>query len=445
MFADDSDSGFSISNTPRGSCIATNGDPFYEHQADDNTKSHIETETATNTMHSEQKQMSRIPVKKCNTNPWSFKVPKPVTGACNCAASSADAVTPADTLASDLMKEEQRDCFVNIDTIRETRSDLIAAVQSRSSRVRPKIKQNNCVTEIKNKQNSRYQNCNVSANVADCSARTLPKSHYTRDRSNSTGINTRQSQVKVGQGHSFSVDDLSRRLLNHRPSASFEEAIERGYISDTAYKGGDSISEEEIPIFVNECSKSRNEPNKPHKNLLRRHHSEVADTCVSTSVDEVFVDDGCLDCVLNGYHGDMTSQISPKHMTRQIKPVSTSYSNGHVPYPHKLRDNHKLLAVSFESQPRRASIELTKDNLILHRADDSFLNAGDKVHATDDSSDTDTEPLPGELFTEINEHTLAALKRHGSSLNVAPSSENSPRTAPLHCACKYSLCSHSSV
>ncbi|XP_045211563.2 ras-associating and dilute domain-containing protein-like [Mercenaria mercenaria] len=424
---DDSDSGFSISNTPRGSCSATTksdfAEPFFEQEnkemADENeTSERRASHPESSLMMLLQKQKSRIPVKKCNTNPWSFKVPKPGTGVCNCANVPADELATSGTLASDLMKEEHREQPESNEHSKDPRETNTVRAKSSERRA-----QNNaqvaCKTEQKGKQLvQRYQKSVPSGNVADCSARTLPKSLQIKERNK-----LKQLQSRISQAHSFSVDDLPLRLLKHRPSASFEEAIERGYTSDTYHSKSASISEAEEDTLTKEKTQEVKPEVKTRvpRNGIRRHKSLVTD---SVSSDEVFHSENNIDNLYKDYLSDINAQPLPNKMS--FKPLPTS-----VNPQLKLRTNaQKMTSVSFEPESRRSSIELTRDDLFISNANHlKRANTGIDDDGADDIFEPETsEAFPGELFTEVNESTLAALKRHGSSLNVAPSSENSPRT-----------------
>jgi hypothetical protein len=371
------------------------------------------------------KQKSRLPVKKCNTNPWA-KVPKPGTGVCNCANVPADELATSGTLASDLMKEERREQTETSEQIKD--SVDISSMYVKASEIRANNNNNNsqtlCKTEQKGKQSAqRYQKSVMSGNVADCSARTLPKSLQIKERTK-----LKQLQSRISQAHSFSVDDLPLRLLKHRPSASFEEAIERGYTSDTYHCKSASISEAEEDNLEKEQTTDVKVAVKSRtpRNGIRRHKSLVSD---SVSSDEVFHSENHIDTIYKGYLSDIATQPLPNKMS--FKQLSTSVNS-----QLKLRTNaQKLTSVNFDSQSRRSSIELTKDDLFINKGNNlKSATTGIDFEQADDMCETEThEAFPGELFTEVNESTLAALKRHGSSLNVAPSSENSPRTI----SCKY--------
>ncbi|XP_060583806.1 ras-associating and dilute domain-containing protein-like [Ruditapes philippinarum] len=423
---DDSDSGFSISNTPRGSCSAPKcdiADPFFEHenkeQADEKLKIEGKSSNPESALISMlHKQKSRLPVKKCNTNPWA-KVPKPGTGVCNCANVPADELATSGTLASDLMKEERREQTETSEQIKDLVD--ISSMYVKASEIRANNNNNNsqtmCKTEQKGKQSTqRYQKSVMSGNVADCSARTLPKSLQIKERTK-----LKQLQSRISQAHSFSVDDLPLRLLKHRPSASFEEAIERGYTSDTYHCKSASISEAEEDNLEKKQTTDVPVKSRTPRNGIRRHKSLVSD---SVSSDEVFHSENHIDTIYKGYLSDIATQPLPNKMS--FKQLSTSVNS-----QLKLRTNaQKLTSVNFDSQSRRSSIELTKDDLFINKGNNlKSATTGIDFEQADDMCETEThEAFPGELFTEVNESTLAALKRHGSSLNVAPSSENSPRT-----------------
>lgn len=430
LSADDSDSGFSISNTPRGSCSAPKSDmtePFFEQEHKESSDEYITQERRASHPESSlirllQTRRSRIPLKKCNSNPWSVKVPKAGTGVCNCANLPSDKQVTPDTLASDLMKDEQRERVQTIESNNDKGEKISSAsTKSGTYNMEKEVKSNQafCKSEQKGKQFvQKYQKNVPPGNVADCSARTLPKSLQNKEK-----IKLKQLQNRISQAHSFSVDDLPLRLLKHRPSASFEEAIERGYTSDTYHSKSASISEaEEDTITKQNINSGKTNGNlRTPRNGIKRHKSLVTD---SVSSDDVFLGENIIDNMYKDYLSDISVQPLPNKMSFRPFPTSSNV-------PHKLRNNsQRMTSLSFESQSRRSSIELTKDELFVDNIDNAnhvtvdncIVSAGDKfepeVH----------EAFPVELFTDVNESTLAALKRHGSSINVAPSSENSPRT-----------------
>lgn len=409
-------------------------EPFFELEHKESSDDYITQERRASHPESSlikllQTQKSRIPLKKCNSNPWSVQVPKAGTGVCNCANLPSDKLVTSGTLASDLMKDEQRERVQttesNNDKGEKTSS---ASAQSGAYNVEKEVKGNQafCKSEQKGKQFvQKYQKNVPSGNVADCSARTLPKSLQNREK-----IKLKQLQNRISQAHSFSVDDLPLRLLKHRPSASFEEAIERGYTSDTYHSKSASISETEEDNVTKQNANSGKTSGKLRipRNGIKRHKSLVSDSVLS---DDVFLGENTIDNIYKGYLSDISVQPLPNKMSFRPLPTSSNV-------PHKLRNNsQRMTSLSFESESRRSSIELTRDELFVDNIDDTkdmtvencIVNADDKfepeVH----------EAFPVELFTEVNESTLAALKRHGSSINVAPSSENSPRTL----TCKYTL------
>ncbi|WAQ95535.1 RADIL-like protein [Mya arenaria] len=445
---DDSDSGFSISNTPRGSNIATNGEPFYNQEVIPTNQNSANNTRDDKSQESEptyavvQKSKVKLPVKRNGMNLWSYKVPKPGSGVCQCTENSDNDDVTRNSLTSDLMSEERRENVESSDSSREhDKNEFIATALSRSLKLNIKPI---CKTENKEKNvTPRYvKNKHASGNVADCSARTLPKSLQMRNRSNSIGAHSKKPHDASKQTLSFSVEDLPVKMLRHKPSASFEEAIERGYTSDTVHVKSASISEDEFshtkPSVIS-SSLSLNKSVKPvivpRSHLVRRHKSLVTSTSNSVSSDEVFVDEVDIDNLYQSHSGSIPFQTLPNKLS-SFKPISTSKDS--MVNPKKLKTNtQKIMAVSFDANSRRSSIELTKDELFLHDADINLEYADDNVNVreTDDNSSDIEEMLDsevneeysGELFTEVNEQTLADLKRHGSSLNVAPSCETSPR------------------
>lgn len=429
--SDDSDSGFSIGHTPRGSAGAPKGemaDPFYEQENEENVPEETRKERRHSLPESSlmalmKKRKSSIPVKKCKTNPWIVKVPKAGTGVCNCANVLSDERESEDTLASDLMKEEHRERIETADSQRKTeRNKGISPLLRKAygNNVSGSYKPSLCKSETKCNVPA-YQKLSSFANVANCSARTLPKSLQIRERNK-----LKQLQNKLSQGHSFSIEDLPMRLLRHRPSASFEEAIERGYTSDTYAAKSDSQSEpEEVKSqSLNSKSPLEQKPTpKPRlpRNGIKRHKSLVTD---SASSDDVFLDETAIDSLYKCYLSDIPASLLPKMST--FRPISTS-SNSTL----KLR-SQKLSSVSFESSSKRSSVELAEDDLFVNNVDQVYDK--ESQVKTFSVSGVIVEPeardfYPGDVFTEVNENTLASRKRHGSSLNVAPSAENSPRTS----------------
>lgn len=425
-FVDDSDSGFSISNTPRGSSTESKSemaDPFYEHENNETTN-----EVTVNGMkncHSQsvyetliKKQRAKIPIKKSNTNPWACKVPRAGTGVCNCGNVQTNGVATEDTLASDLMKDEHRDHVTLSDASKELK-DLYSKPINKPIKHKLELSktcQNNrqasCQTTSKNKQSGKLYE-KRKGDVADISASTLPKSMQIRQKNK-----LKQMQNKLNQAHSFSVEDLPLRLLRHRPSASFEEAIERGYTSDTFQDNKSSSMEAD--------EDNRLQPNtvlnKPRvlRNGVKRHKSLVSEIVNS---DDVFLDENAVDHLYKDY-----IDVLMEH--RHDKEQSNGKLVSSLKQPSlKLKTlPQKLTSVSFESVSRRSSLELTKDDLFIND-----VNVVTNEITTDNEADELQEPevceaFPGELFTEVSAGTLAAMKRHGSSLNVAPPSEsNSPR------------------
>ncbi|KAL4240013.1 hypothetical protein ACF0H5_000808 [Mactra antiquata] len=428
---DDSDSGFSISNTPRGSSAESKpdiADPFYEHE--DKETPHEGTRAAAKVGQSVyetlvKKQKTKVSMKKCNMSQWTCKVPKPDTGVCNCGNRTGCCVDTDQTLADDLMKVEHR----NHDTVSDATKDF-KELYSKPNKVKLNMAKENqntthvnqsCKTTTKEKQPGRLYE-KRKGDVADISTSTLPKSVQIRQKNK-----LKQIQNKIHQFHSFSVEDLPLRLLKHKPSASFEEAIERGYTSDTFQdmKGSSTDAEEDNQPKSLITSKK----NSSFRNGVKRHKSLVSESITS---DEVFFDEARVDNSYNDYLSGLM-KLHNKQTNACRHNVSTT-----KPMPNGLKIlPQKLASVSFETSTRRPSIELTKDTLFVNNVNVE-ANENAEENGTDDRHEPEVcEAFPIELFTEVSESKLAAMKRHGSSLNVAPSSaNNSPRNFSYEQVCE---------
>ena len=453
--ADDSDSGFSISNTPRGTLIVTNGDSFYDQESvSSNEKGACNNNISTKenrgkespTYATVQKAKGKLPIKRNGINLWTYKVPQPTNGVCHCSENSdSDDVNQA-SLTLDLLREERRETVESSDSSREhDKHDNTTASLSRSLKLNIKPV---CKSETKDKTaiTPRYvKNKHLNGNVADCSARTLPKSLQLRIRSNSH-TSTTEPRSNNKQLHSFSVEDLPVRVLRQRPSASFEAAIERGYSSDVniAHKKSASLSEDESQrLRPSKTPQSLHETMKPTVSsrlpMHKRRSALLKAGTHSVSSDDVFVDNPT-GKIYNQETKEILMQSLP-HKFTLFKPISTSSQELRSKQFH-VTNNPNIKALNFDSNSRRSSIELTKDNLYFHNgdalddADDNFeiSRTNENGSDVDDDSTCDAdEEFSGELFTEVNEKTLADMKRHGSSLNVAPSCENSPRMSNKPC------------
>ncbi|KAH3869879.1 hypothetical protein DPMN_033052 [Dreissena polymorpha] len=437
---DDSDSGFSISNTPRCSSSATNGESSYNQEWIATNGNKDNTDDQDQTYATIQKTRLRIPAKDGLTQ-W---VAKPGTGVCSCAEHTESDDLEHTSLAHDLLMDERRETLETADLYRALHDvkDNSVLKQKSLSQLKASLNVKSIINKSETKEintPSRYlKNGQVSGNVADCSARTLPRSLQIKYRNLSSGLKAKQLQKRFKQGQSFSVEDLPTQMLTHRPHASFEEAIERGYTSDTPNKNSESISEEESSPTNTSSTSDCNSPNvtikaprTPRNGIIRRHKSLVTSVTSSVFSDDVFVDNAKTDSSFQGHHS-----LPIKFST--FKPISTSEQADSKLSKHR-SNLHKLTEVSFDKSTRRSSIELTRDDLYFNHADDTLeqticsVNVRKSADEDDIGSDDDEasfedgqELFPGELFTEVNEKTLSAMKRHGSSLNVAPSCENSP-------------------
>ena len=306
------------------------------------------------------------------------------------------------------MQEEQRDTFFNTELgLTET-----CDTQSRSLKSCSKTS----YSDIRSKTGHLYvkKSANSGTSVSNCSARPLQISLQPKGKSSSMRASRSQPpEIKVNPRQSFSIADPPQRFFRCHPSASFEEAIERGYISDQMNRTSD-VSEDELPGPG--CSRTKVKDKMSP--LTSSRLSISSGPSVSIFDDKVIIDEDGVESMYNNYGETTLPDTSILKQSNYYKTLSTSECN--LTHAQKIK-NVKLTTVSFDSRTRRASVELTKDKLFLHDADDRMPGAGD-------CSDSDTEQLPEELFTEVNERTLAYLKRHGSSLNVAPSAESSPVT-----------------
>lgn len=404
-FADDSDSGFSRSNTPRGSCSATQEDPFYVHEGETVTRtrresSNVNGSTVNGVSFLHSKPTKKVQLKKCNTNPWSLKLPG--GGSCHYSSTTCNKRVSGDTLSSELIQDEKRE---NI--------DIAEANDSKSKSWPLKAYKKASQSESRSKHGNIYKKLSISSNssVSNCSARTLPKKLQPGVRTKS-----RKPEVKVSLQQSFSSEDYQPRFSRCQLSASFEQAIERGYASDTVNPSGD-LSEDDLPDPGCSKTKSKQENAFVAKKTPPRMTLNGGNS-VSIFHDEIFIDEDGVESMYTDCEDTGAPDSMPCPLSKYFKPLSTSESN--LTHAQKHRSN-KLTTVSFDSQSRRSSIELTKDKLILH-------NARNIMREAEELSDTDTEQLPGDVFTEVNESTLEYLKRHGSAINVAPSAENSPVT-----------------
>lgn len=407
------------------------GEPFYEQETNEEPTTKPTNERRGSNPDSAvamliEKQKSRIPVKKCNTNPWSFKVPKSGTGVCKCASFSKELNSERDSVAMDLMKEEQRCSFDSFDTTKESSDKLIATLQSKS------IKINTCLStnkikrqaETNEKQATKRYTKNGDTGVANCSAHARSRSYASsmdtdlpRGRSNSTGVakHPKTGGKGLAEVQSYSMEDitsnLQMRLLKYKPSASFEEAIQKGYHSDTKC----NVNEEQLGPLVenNNTTAHKRQINGP----MRQH---TRDSVLS---DDVFVDEYTIDNLYSSHQNKCDSKTLPNPKSYK----SGSVASNLMMQKHRIvrKPSKKMMTMSFDSDSHSSSIELTKDELIVSSVDEVYED--ETCHVSDEMEIQGVKVLPAELLTEVNENTLAALKRHGSSLNVAPSCDNSPR------------------
>ena len=412
------------------------GEPFYEQENKDGPTTSEKAQTtqedsAVATML--QKHKSRIPVKKSKTNPWSVKIPKSGTGVCTCGGfsktmSHAHDATVFDSknchkkcsdVATDLMQEENRESLGHEEDNEETLTEdrFMSTLKSKSMRSKPNASnQTNCGTKSKQHSNVIYYK----------SSGTL-KSHP-RDRSYSMGAAKEQCKAKTDQPQSYSMEDISVPTyhLHRKPSASFEEAMERGYNSDTRVCVPHNNVFKEDSKAVTEKKNTNNSSKFGNLDLPQNgfRKQSMFDSPLS---DDVFMKENFIDDIFqrNQQKSNICAQSLPSFSTfkpeipSEIKNLKTSRSH-----------TQKITMVSFDSNSRRSSIELTKDDLYVSKLGED--NGIEPCHSSETS-----EIFPFDVFTEVSASTLAALKRHGSSLNVAPSSnDNSPREPQSSCKFK---------
>ena len=97
-----------------------------------------------------------------------------------------------------------------------------------------------------------------------------------------------------------------------------------------------------------------------------------------------------------------------------FKPISTSSKSNQS----NSCSSQKLMAISFDAGSYSSSIELARNTLYVTGVNEG---SGSTVINTRDSGEQN-KTLPDRMLVEVDEAVLASRKRHGSSINVVPSS-----------------------
>lgn len=464
-FTDDSDSGFSRSNTPRGAetspteevkdatdglqvveNILTESDTIALTETDRFNVNQTEIQLSASLEMSRAKQRTRIPVKKSNTNPWTLKVPKPGTGICKCATLprsppncqgcnfSDDKRNTTDTLMSDLMSEENRDNLESGEKYKVSKEKVISQIHKKTNNA----EDTNTARIRKSGTKTLNRSDCFKGNISNCSARNVKP--YLRERSHTVG-NEKELQsclTKKTNKQSVSMEDVNLPFMYRKPilSASFYEAIERGNerenrrisnVSNASSQLG-SISESVICLGLPNRSAETGTGNEESQSLgidhasgdVRTSELERQNTTESLLSDDVFIEES-----LDNFYRKSVKEINidEKHSflpeNNTFKPISTSSKDNR----RSSSQSQKLMAISFDAGSYSSAIELARNTLYVSGVNEVSGDNSDQDLAIM-KCDNMNEKLPEGMLVEVNEDILASRKRHGSSINVVP---NSPR------------------
>ena len=462
LIADDSDSGFSRSNTPHGTEtspteeIKTLVDDPGGHgfrleggQLKSNTLQINATESQGPIKDVKIRgPRSRMPVKKSNTNPWTLKVPKSSAGVCNCATFPRSPphckgckyrgipgegnTNVAETLMSDLMFEERRESTEDPENQTDTKVKAVNAILKKTD---------NSIRDASIERTERVGSKTLSrssafkSNVSNVSVRNT--NTFRRERSNTVGNSKELISClkKKPANQSVSLEDVNLPFMYRKPilSASFYEAIERGYenksrrssnVSSASSQLG-NISEhvqngiERLNTEANIATREHtSNPSKTRPNLSEFDNNESQSRNETESLsDDVFAEES-----LDRFYCKSVQEINTAEdysflpESNTFKPISTSTSDNR----RTSSQSQKLLAISFDAGSHSSAIELAQNTLYVSGVNEIVGNQNVDVIKRAPMNEKLTEGM----FVEVNEDVLASRKRHGSSINVVP---NSPR------------------
>ena len=379
-----------------------------------------------------ESQKSRIPVRKSITNPWALRLPAAGSGVCNCATLPRSVAqckgckhsgthcdlkqhTSEQTLMSDLMLEENRENLELGDRYKAPKEKILANLQKKTNIVDNGVTNRVCKSE--NKTGNRLNS--LKSNVSNCSARNVKP--YIRERSNTVGNEKDiRAALKDKAGvQSVSMDDVNLPFMYRKPilSASFYEAIERGYESDRRPNRHKSSSTNHLES-INE---------RLQRPSVVLHGNNIVDSSVSSSQtlnrqntrdsilsDDVFIEES-LD---NFYRKNMKNKISDNFNVLPDKNTFKLISTSSKSDQSNSCSSQKLMAISFDAGSYSSSIELARNTLYVTGVNEG---SGSTVINTRDSGEQN-KTLPDRMLVEVDEAALASRKRHGSSINVVPSS-----------------------
>ena len=449
LFADDSDSGFSRSNTPHGTEISPTeevknlvlGEQVNDYLTrSDQTKpssSHVkgtDNQAPIKRDANVKGQKIRMPVKKSNTNPWTLKVPKPGAGVCNCAtlprspphckgckyqSMPFDGQTNVtETLMSDLMFEERRENSDDPDKHSDTKDQAMNAILRKTDNTHG-IKDVYEEGYVKLGSKTLGKSSAFKSNVSNCSARHT--NTYRRERSNTVG-NSKEliSCLKKKPGsQSVSLEDVNLPFMYRKPilSASFYEAIERGHenksrrssnVSSVSSQLG-NISENLQNDIENQNAEEKNQQweykskssvNGPKLSELSSSELQNQNKTENLLSDDVFVEES-----LDHLYRWKVQEIDPAEEyrflpeTNTFKPISTSSLDNR----RSSSQSQKLLAISFDAGSHSSAIELAQNTLYVSGINEIAGNQNINVMKRAPMNEKLTEGM----FVEVNEDVLA--------------------------------------